>query len=158
MIYHYHHRCEVSFTAGATADPIDDKTGSIAPTVLLNRNISCEEVIQVLGKGIEAASTRSAPSGQEPSNFTFEPIQQKLTEKKKNAPVPPSPNTLAAALRAAGASAEVASAGIAAGVAVGDAGAGAGAGAGASDNPATPSGNLPSQKKQLFFESKDHKA
>lgn len=47
-------RCEISFTPGASNDPFSDNRNDLAPYVLLNRSISCDEMIKCLDYAILA--------------------------------------------------------------------------------------------------------
>ena len=46
-------RCEISFSAGATNDPILDKSSEISPYVTLNNHVSFEDMMRILESGIE---------------------------------------------------------------------------------------------------------
>jgi inositol-hexakisphosphate/diphosphoinositol-pentakisphosphate 1-kinase len=57
------YRCEISFSAGACADPTLEKSVYIAPHVALNRNISCDDLIRSLNLAIaECDSSRGSSS------------------------------------------------------------------------------------------------
>lgn len=57
------YRCEISFSAGACADPTLQKSVYLAPHVILNRNIPCDDLIRTMNAAIsECDSSRSTSS------------------------------------------------------------------------------------------------
>ena len=54
------YRCEILFSAGACADPTLQQSMYLAPMVSLNRNISCDDLIQSLNLAIAESSRSSA--------------------------------------------------------------------------------------------------
>lgn len=57
------YRCEIAFSAGATNDATTDKTSDLSPLVLMNKSISCDQLLRCLENAIDA--------GQVPSDFQF---------------------------------------------------------------------------------------
>lgn len=53
-------RCEISFTPGATNEPITDKSSNLSPYVKLNASVSGAEIIRVLGEANSQLMTSSA--------------------------------------------------------------------------------------------------
>ena len=45
----------IDYNLGATANPLQDKNGEIAPYVVLNKSISCDELMHCLDNAIDAA-------------------------------------------------------------------------------------------------------
>lgn len=62
-------RCEVLFTTGATNDPFVDKSCNLAPYTILNRSISCEQMIQCLDNAIAERQYAT------PMNMDFDSVQ-----------------------------------------------------------------------------------
>ena len=59
------YRCEISFSAGACADPTLQQSMYLAPMVSLNRSITCDDLIQSLNLAIsESNNSRSASSAE----------------------------------------------------------------------------------------------
>jgi len=53
-------RCEISFTPGASNDPFGDNRNELAPYVLLNKSISCDDMITCLDNAIQAGKEEIA--------------------------------------------------------------------------------------------------
>jgi inositol-hexakisphosphate/diphosphoinositol-pentakisphosphate 1-kinase len=54
------YRCEISFSPGVSGDPRVDKSGTIAQSVILNRSISCDDLVAFLGTALADVEGRSA--------------------------------------------------------------------------------------------------
>jgi inositol hexakisphosphate/diphosphoinositol-pentakisphosphate kinase len=73
-------RCEIMFTPGATNDPWTDKSPDLAPYILLNRSIPCNQMINCLDDAISAGKDQidAAMSADDAEDVTVMPSPPNL--------------------------------------------------------------------------------
>eukprot|EP01038_Epipyxis_sp_PR26KG_P004216 gene4216-5991_t len=99
-------RCEISLSPGATNDPINDKGSTLAPYIILNQSIDCEELLKCLDDAIDLSKTAKEDAPISTANTSIEnfstimaaidatPDKNRLSQSKSAATSPDMANNL----------------------------------------------------------------